>query len=169
MNTAKILLAAALSFTAVAVTPAQASNPDIEHNGCSQAYRTEVEAFAALYIDVYNSHDMSRLGEVMTPEALNTTPFGVMTVEQLGATMEGFYLAFPDLEYQLEELVIDGDQVVIEYTYTGTHLGPLMGAPATGVVVHGRGLEIHTLADGRITQTRNYSDVFGLFAQLGLV
>jgi steroid delta-isomerase-like uncharacterized protein len=168
-NVARITLAAVLSIAALAVTPALAANPTPEANGCSQAHRAEVEAFADLYIEVYNSHDLSRFDEVMTPEALNYNPLGVMTVEELTATMEGFYAAFPDLEYQLEDVVIDGDEVVIEYTYTGTHLGPLMGVPATGTVVHGRGLEVHEFEDGRIALTRNYSDVFGLFAQLGLV
>jgi steroid delta-isomerase-like uncharacterized protein len=169
MHIAHIVLASALATTVVvtafAASPAAASNA----SACSQAHRAEVEAAVDLYIEIFNDHDMSRLHEVMTPESLNENPFGVMDVETLAATMEGFYAAFPDLQYQVEDVAINGDRVVLEYTYTGTHLGPLMGVPATGTVVHGRGLEIHTFDDGRITGTRNYSDVFGLFAQLGLL
>lgn len=95
---------------------------------------------------------------------------GPMTVAELTATMEGFYAAFPDLEYEVVQYTLDGDRLVMEYTYTGTHLGPIFGLAATGTVVQGRGLEIHTLApDGRIAATHNYSDIFLLYVQLGLI
>ena len=172
MTTHRIATALALTLvtlTTVGSSPARAERPS-QPGSCSQAHRAEVEEFVDLYIEVFNDQDMTRLDEIMTPEALNHNPFGIMTVEQLAATMTDFYATFPDLHYTVEDIAIDGDQVVIEYTYVGTHLGSFMGLPPTGTVVHGRGLEIHTLgADGRITGTRNYSDIFGLFAQLGLL
>jgi steroid delta-isomerase-like uncharacterized protein len=171
MNIARLVLPACLALvalttlTALGPAPAPASQP----NSCSRAHRAEVEAFAALYFEIFNDQDLARLDEIMTPDAINHNPFGTMTVEELAATMAEFFIAFPDLHYELESLTIDGDQVVFEYTYTGTHLGPLMGLAPTGVAVHGRGLELHTLADGRITASRNYADALGMFTQLGLL
>jgi steroid delta-isomerase-like uncharacterized protein len=165
MTITKLLLPLALVFVAPLPVEAKPGKDD-----CSAARRAEIEALVDNYIEIYSEHDLARLDEVVTPDSLNHNPFGVMTVEQLSATMEGFYAAFPDLEYQLVQYTFEGDRLVIEYTYTGTHLGPLLGVPATGTVVQGRGLEIHTLAaDGRIAATNNYSDVFGLFVQLGLI
>jgi steroid delta-isomerase-like uncharacterized protein len=166
MNITRVMLPALLLVLA---SPIPASAVSTQARSCSAAHRAQVEAFVDLYFDVYNSHDMSRLGEILTPDSINHNPLGIMDVAQLAATMEQFYVAFPDLEYQIEDIAIDGDRLIVEYTYTGTHLGPLLGVPATGTAVHGRGLEISTLDNGRIAETRNYSDVFGLFGQLGLI
>ncbi|MEZ4442948.1 MAG: ester cyclase [Polyangiaceae bacterium] len=172
MKSKIIAIAAILAATAVALvpTPARSHQGHQGHHGphaCSTKHRSNMEDFVDLYIDIYNSHDLSRFSEVMQPDAVNVTPFGPMTVAELAAAMQGFYAAFPDLTYQAERIFVDGDELIIEYSYTGTHLGELMGIPATGTVVHGRGLEVHTIEDGLIADTQNYSDVFGLLAQLG--
>ena len=160
------LIAAALIPGSPQVTLAESSNAP---NSCSVAYHDSMEDFADLYIDVYNSQDVSRFDEVMAPGAINYNPLGTVTVPELAGMMQGFYAAFPDLTYEVVQVLVDGDRLILEYTYTGTHLGELMGVPATGTVVHGRGLEVHVMEAGLIAETYNYSDVFGLFAQLGLI
>ncbi len=165
MNIAKLLLPLALVFVVPAPTEAKSGK-----GKCHKIDKEQAEDLVEEYFEIYNDHDLARFEEVMRPDAINYSSFGPMTVAQLTATMEGFYAAFPDLEYEVVQYTLDGDRLVMEYTYTGTHLGPIFGLAATGTVVQGRGLEIHTLApDGRIAVTHNYSDIFLLYVQLGLI
>src|SRR5206468_1222883 len=40
--------------------------------------------------------------------------------------------ALPDLRVTLDDLIAEGDKVVVRSTRTGTHPGPLFGLPPTG-------------------------------------
>ena len=60
------------------------------------------------------------------------------------------------------------DRVATAFTFTGTHLGELMGVPATGkrVSVHGT---IHSRVDGgRIVEEWELLDLATMYQQLGL-
>jgi steroid delta-isomerase-like uncharacterized protein len=154
----------------LALTPAAGvSAKPAQGKVCSPNHRADAEAFVDLYFEIWNDHDLSRLDEILTPDSINHNPFGTMDVDELAGIMGAFFAAFPDLTYTVQRVVVEKDHLVIEYTYTGTHLGDLLGLPPTGVVVHGRGLELHVMDDGRIAETFNYSDAFGLYAQLGLL
>ena len=43
-----------------------------------------------------------------------------------------FFNAFPDIHIEVEDLIAEGDTVVMRATTTGTHQGDFMGIPATG-------------------------------------
>ena len=43
--------------------------------------------------------------------------------------------AFPDLRFDVEELLPSGDKVVVRARFRGTHQGEFMGMPATGKAV----------------------------------
>jgi len=164
-TTTTLLLASLIASASPA--HAEVSVPPIL--SCTAPYRAWMNGFAEHYIEVYNSHDTSRFGEVMTSDAINHNPFGSMDRAGLAAVMDAFYDAFPDLTYEIEQVAIDGNRLVIEYTYTGTHLGDFNGLPPTGIQVHGRGLEINLLRHGKVAETFNYTDAFTLYAQLGLL
>jgi predicted ester cyclase len=51
----------------------------------------------------------------------------------------------------------------------GTHLGTVMGAPATGKRASFAFIDIYRIADGRIVETWHVEDVAGMFGQLGLM
>ncbi|MCO5191495.1 MAG: ester cyclase, partial [Anaerolineae bacterium] len=40
--------------------------------------------------------------------------------------------AFPDLRFEVEDMIAEGDKVVTRYTLIATHRGEFMGIPATG-------------------------------------
>jgi predicted ester cyclase len=57
---------------------------------------------------------------------------------------------FPDIHFEEEELVAEGDKVILRWRMTGTHRGPLFGRAATGRRITAVGHEIVTLQDGLI-------------------
>ncbi|WP_432026477.1 ester cyclase [Streptomyces sp. 1222.5] len=77
--------------------------------------------------------------------------------------------AFPDLHVQVEHLLATDDELAFAYVITGTHLGPLMGRPATGRKVSYRGMQISRFdGDGKLVERWGSSDELGMLRQLGL-
>jgi predicted ester cyclase len=46
--------------------------------------------------------------------------------------VELYRTAFPDLHFTISELIAKGDTVIVSFTASGTHQGPLQGIPPTG-------------------------------------
>ncbi len=77
-----------------------------------------------------------------------------------------FLTAFPDVHLTIEDMIGEGDRVVIRYTYRGTHKGDLMGIPPAGKQVAVTGIEIMRVANGKILEEWINSD---LMQQIGVV
>jgi steroid delta-isomerase-like uncharacterized protein len=73
--------------------------------------------------------------------------------EWLNRGFNRFSEAFPDLHVTIEEMIAEGDKVVLLWTLTGTHSGSYRGIPATGNVVRWRVIDIYTVANGLLTTT----------------
>jgi MFS family permease len=88
----------------------------------------------------------------------------------VGMMMLGLVTAFPDLELTLDELIGEGDTVVVRWTMRGTHLGEMRGGIApTGKPFTVTGTTTNRVAGGKITEAWGNIDLLGLMLQLGLV
>ncbi|MBN9309077.1 ester cyclase [Devosia sp.] len=74
--------------------------------------------------------------------------------------------AFPDLVVDIEDQLTEGDRVVTRKTIRGTHLGPLMGIPATGKPVAMSVIDIVRLEDGRYAEHWGVNTLAAVRAQL---
>lgn len=80
-----------------------------------------------------------------------------------------YFNAFPDGRLTIEDLLAEGDKVVVRHTFRGTHQGTLMGIPPTGKQVTVTGVNIIHFVNGKaIEEWANYDDL-GLLQQLGVV
>ena len=77
-----------------------------------------------------------------------------------------FHKAFPDLHTEIDQIVAEGDLVVIAITYTGMHQGEVMGISATGKKISVRGVHISKIADGKIVARWELTDMMGLWCSL---
>jgi steroid delta-isomerase-like uncharacterized protein len=69
----------------------------------------------------------------------------------------------------IEEIITSGDEVVVRWVGTGTHVGEINGIPPTGRSIRVDAITIHTVRDGLITRTREVWDTLGFLQQLGVV
>jgi steroid delta-isomerase-like uncharacterized protein len=76
---------------------------------------------------------------------------------------------FPDLRFELEEFVEEGNRVAVGWTMRGTNTGSFGGRAATGRVIAVRGLTVYYFADGRISGHRQVVDRLTVAQQLGLM
>lgn len=81
-------------------------------------------------------------------------------------------VAFPDLKLEIQDVLADGDRVVVRGWMTGTHRGPLaftnFPVEATGKTVKTEQIHILRVANGKIVEQWAGRDDVGLFRQLGL-
>jgi steroid delta-isomerase-like uncharacterized protein len=82
---------------------------------------------------------------------------------------ERMLAAFPDVRYDLLDLIAESDKVVARYGVRGTHRGELLGIAATGTAVEFTGITIYRLIDRQIVEIWENYDVLGLLRQLGAV
>lgn len=80
-----------------------------------------------------------------------------------------FHAGFPDLRYEVEDLVAEGDRVAVRWTATGTHRGTFMAIPPTGRAMSITGMDLFRVADGRLAEAWVNSDFLGLLQQLGAI
>ncbi|HEX6453232.1 MAG TPA: ester cyclase [Trebonia sp.] len=90
---------------------------------------------------------------------------GPMLEEALGLH-ETLTTAFPDLRIGIEDLIAEGDKVVLRLTFRGTHKGSFRGLAPTGRGVSFTAIRIYRVADGKITESWANQDALGLLQQL---
>ena len=77
--------------------------------------------------------------------------------------------AFPDLRFEIHELVAEGDIVAGRLTMSGTHDGPLMGTPPTGRSVRQDHMHFVRYKDGKAVEHWGVRDDLGMMEQMGLM
>ncbi|MFC9530338.1 ester cyclase [Streptomyces sp. NPDC057717] len=115
--------------------------------------------------------NLDALDEIVAPDSIDhdPAPGQVSGAEGYKAMFGELRAAFPDLNVEVEHLVATEDELAFAYSITGTHLGPLMGQPATGKKVSYRGMQISRFdGDGKLVERWGSSDELGMLRQLGL-
>jgi steroid delta-isomerase-like uncharacterized protein len=78
--------------------------------------------------------------------------------------------AFPDLENIVEDMVAEGDKVVVRFRARGTHDGETEAfGPPTGKRMDITGITIKRVADGKIAEAWTNFDALGMMQQLGMI
>ena len=87
------------------------------------------------------------------------------------AIFESIYrTAFPDIHFAIEDQVAEGDMVVSRWFSTGTHLGELLGIPATGNRGSGTvGITIRRVVDGKSVEEWALWNMLGLLQQVDVL
>jgi len=75
----------------------------------------------------------------------------------------------PDLHLTIEDLLEEGDKVVMRASVTGTHQGQYRGLPPTGNSITYEEIFIWRFASGRIAEMWGVVDVFSQMQQLGVI
>lgn len=84
-------------------------------------------------------------------------------------SVTGLRMAFPDLYEAVEDMIAEGDKVVVRATRHAIHRGAFMGVASTGKHVTIPTMYILRVADGKITDAWLNWDMLGLMQQLGAI
>lgn len=77
--------------------------------------------------------------------------------------------AFPDLHATIEDIVEEGDTVMVRARFSGTHEGEFMGIPATGNKFDIAVFDQLRFANDRLVEHWGLMDNMGMMQQLGVI
>jgi uncharacterized protein (TIGR02246 family) len=110
--------------------------------------------------------------------AADHAPDGVV-VSPTGGVLEGraeieriyrvWFVAFPDLMFMTEDLLVDEDRAALLARVTGSHAGEFFGMAPTGRRIEVSGAFIYRLQNGFIVHERRILDFTGLLVQVGVL
>ena len=121
--------------------------------------------------EVWNKGDLSLIDELIAPNYVLHDPTrpGLRGRAGIKESIAMFRTAFPDLHFTIEDQVAESEKIVTRYTVQGTHLGTLMGIPATGKQGTITGIDIYRIMDGQIEEAWSNWDTLGLLQRIGVI
>jgi len=89
------------------------------------------------------------------------------TVDQFTGQVSGFFAQLiPDLQWEVQEMIQEGNTVVVRSRATGTPNGPLFGVDGGGNSFDILTIDIHTVENGKIVTSYHLEDWAGALQQL---
>lgn len=135
------------------------------------------EQLVHMWNEAVSRQQLDRFGSLYAADAQLLVPLSPEPLMGRNAIQQyegGIYAAFPGAALTISNSNVRGDQVAVEWEYSGTNTGPLAGPggvqPPTNRPVTIRGASFLRLnSDGLIAEEHRYYDVRSLFQQLALV
>lgn len=78
----------------------------------------------------------------------------------------GLAKSIPDMKFEIKEVLVAGDRVVVRGEVTGTPAGDLFGVPHTGKSFRIMAIDIQTIQDGKIARTYHLENWLSALRQL---
>jgi steroid delta-isomerase-like uncharacterized protein len=123
---------------------------------------------------MFNQGDLAYVDDALAPGAVDhQEPDGTNFAAHLKNVISTLRNAFPDLRFDVQELICEGDTVACRSTMTGTHQGPLRIGPMASLAVNGTQIEVphmhffHYDGEGRLTDLWHVWNTLMLARQLG--
>ena len=106
-----------------------------------------------LVADQFTSHDWPK-GSPSGPEAFRNYYSNVIRS------------VLPDARYEVDDMIAEGDKVVVRWRLLGTHKGNFLDISPTGRWVTLKGIAIYRLEDSKVTERWVVTDLHGLLQEL---
>jgi predicted ester cyclase len=125
--------------------------------------------------ELWNEGRLDRIDKFFSKDFMN---FGGAVTNAVSDIVTAWRTAFPDLNFSSDSMVLDGDTVRCEMSFTGTHTGdfrlvpPLpwkLVLPPTGKSFAVKQYHRFVVKNGLIVEHFAIRDDLGMFSQLGLL
>ncbi len=127
---------------------------------------------------------MKWLAQLVAAAALLTTPLAISAQSLTEAQARGviapwyglfnqpvqgdmsFAKSIPDMKFDVKEVLVAGDRVIVRGEVTGTPAGDLFGVPHSGKSFRIMAIDIQTIRDGKIARTYHVENWLSALGQL---
>jgi steroid delta-isomerase-like uncharacterized protein len=116
--------------------------------------------------EVWNDRDESAIDRYIVEDAKgNDADFGAGR-EAFRRQWREWQRAFPDLHFEVEDVIAEGNKVLTRWTLTGTQQEEIFGIPPTGRAFRVSGMSLDVIENGQIAEGFDGWDALGLRQQL---
>jgi predicted ester cyclase len=134
---------------------------------------TPEEMLRRWFEEVWNARRLELAEELLAPGAIlheaSLTGEALVGAEAFQAHARALLEAIPDLHFELEQVVAQGDAAAGRMIVTGRLSGRGLGVEPTGQSFRISGMAMGRYRDGRLLEGWNNFDLLGLFAQIDAV
>ena len=127
------------------------------------------EKYIRQYYEILNSGNLENLDKYVSDEFVDHEQLPGIPSTRAGLKQKYTQLrtGFPDLHFEVEDLMCVGEQGAVWVTVRGKHRAEFMGRPPTERSFEVTSLGIFRFVDGRISEHWGVFDQMGMLAQLG--
>jgi steroid delta-isomerase-like uncharacterized protein len=117
--------------------------------------------------EVWNAKNPVLIEELYSEDCVIHTPDGeVRGVEGSKRLYQTYISSFPDVQFEIQHIVAEGDMASAQLLFTGTHKGPLGKVPASGNFVKVANNCFFRFADGKLIEQKGVWDSLSLMRQI---
>lgn len=134
-----------------------------------------VESNVKMYSDVWNAVFSEKNIDLVTSENFHedvtvvTSNGDVTGLENFKGYYANYLNGFSDGEFTIVHIFSQGDMLVKQWHFKGTHDGDFFGIPATNKQLDLTGTTIVKMKDGKVLQEQDFFDNYTFLSQLGLL
>ena len=133
---------------------------------------------AQAYLDAYENHNegkIENLEDYVAEDVVNHDPVSgdeMEPEEQRGIEpfrrhAESILEGFPNLSFDVQDMIAEEDKVMVRLVLTGTHGGRAMGFEPTGKEIKFSSIIVYRFKDGKIIERWGESNSLGFLQQIG--
>jgi steroid delta-isomerase-like uncharacterized protein len=171
------LLAAAVTATvltqpAVAAEPALITPKVLIADPGATPEQVQAQTLAARrYATFWSSGDPALAREALAPDFMDRAlpPGRPQGIAGPLAASSAFHGAVPDLNCEVQQMIVTGDRVVSHLRFTGHFTGTFNGVKGKGQAVNFIAIDIYRIADGRIAENWHLEDNLTFLQQIGVI
>ncbi len=133
--------------------------------------REEIFALFARREAAWRRRDAAALAADHAPDGVVVSPTGGVLEgrPEIERIYRVWFVAFPDLMFTTEDLLVDDDRAALLCRVTGSHAGEFFGMAPTGRRIEVAGAFIYRLQNDLIVHERRILDFTGLLVQVGVL
>jgi steroid delta-isomerase-like uncharacterized protein len=126
------------------------------------------ELVRRFYKEVYVDWNMALVDEVVSPLfTSHDWPKGSATGPKgFRDYYSAIRSALPDARYEVDDLIAEGDKVVVRWRLLGTHKGDFRGIAASGREIALKGIAIYRIQAGKLMERWVVSDLHGVLEEI---
>jgi len=144
----------------------QVANKSLEKsNKMDNAKKKEIIHF--LYDTIFLKKQYEKLSEIISPDCTNQ--FGTMGAAGFQETIFELTKTFPDAQWEVKEIIADGNKVIVKQKFSGTHKNQFQNIPPTHKTVSVDGIVTYEFKNDKIIGSQVQTDRLGFLQQLGVL
>jgi len=152
---------------AFAVVGCSASNTDDVVEDAAAAIEQN-EAVIHRVLALIDERNLDEAFELYTLDYIYHGPAGELRGRDgIRGLWDVFLAGFPDLHSSVQDIISQGDKVVLRWTIDGTHTGDFLGVAPSGNKVTLNVTEIFRVENGQLMEAWDQWDRLGLMQQIG--